>query len=184
MCWSQGQTALKGTGPLTARNSAGQRQGAPAFANDEKTLTVRAGVGEVTRLVHGDTLFNLDVPTLRILRRVGPPDTPFGLSWRAKQLEVVMNCTHGKTLLMNMDNYGATPLPFHAGACCCHPENDSICGFADRDMIFIGNLTTGAVIAEYPIVDDEIETLDMRWSSDGDRLYAAAGFGQSYTYTL
>ena len=96
--------------------------GALAFANDEKTLTVRVEVGEVNRLVHGDGLFILDVPTLRILRRVGPPDTPFGLSLRAKQREVVMNCTYGKTFLMNMENYGARPLPFQAGGCCCHPE--------------------------------------------------------------
>ncbi len=162
--------------------------GALAFADDEKTLTVWAEVGyeadNANVLVHGDELFVLDVPTLRILRRVGPPDTPFGLSCRAKQRELVMNCTYGKTFLMNMETYGATPLPFQAGSCCCHPEDDSLCAFAQRDKIFIGNLKSGAVTAEYPIVDDEIETLDMRWSSDGDRLYAASGFGQSYTYTL
>jgi WD40 repeat protein len=157
-----------------------------AFSSDERTLLVVAEVGIKAKNVfaHWDELFVLDLPTLRLLRRLNPPATVCGLSWGEKQQQVVMNCTYGKTFLVSVQDANVTPLPFIAGMCCCHPTDVHLCAFADRGNLVVGDLEAGAIIAQHPLGEDEIDSLAMCWSNNGERLFAASGLGRSYTYVL
>jgi WD40 repeat protein len=157
-----------------------------AFSSDERTLLVVAEVGIKAKNVfaHWDELFVLDLPTLRLLRRLNPPATVCGLSWGEKQQQVVMNCTYGKTFLVSVQDANVTPLPFIAGMCCCHPTDVHLCAFADRGNLVVGDLEAGSIIAQHPLGEDEIDSLAMCWSNNGERLFAASGLGRSYTYVL
>ena len=159
-----------------------------AFSPDEHLLFVVAEVGVKATNVfaHWDELFMFEVPALRLLRRVGPPDTVLSLSWTHKQQEVLMTCTYGKSFVVNTEDASVKELPFTAGVCCCHPSDSQLCAFADRKTVFLADVARGMKIAEHPIDDDrdEIESLTISWSQDGQRLFSASGLGQSYTYRL
>ena len=77
-----------------------------------------------------------------------------------------------------------TKLPFEGGLCRCHPSDNDLCAFLGDFYITIANLSNGSVVREQMLAEEDTESLDMRWSPDGSKLYAACGTGRTYMNSL
>jgi hypothetical protein len=157
-----------------------------AFAPSDGSLAAVAEVAPraANILAHWDEVFLFEVPGLRILRRINPPDNVVALSWRADQRHLVMCGPYERTFMLDSTTGEVIRLPFQASICCCHPTERDICAFAGGGRIAIGRLSDFFVIDERPFSDEDAGTFDMCWSRDGSKLYAASGTGRTYIYTL
>jgi len=170
-----------------------------AFDKQERRVAVVAEVGPTAPnvLAHWDEIFLLNVPDLRIVRRIGPPDSVFGLSWSASQEHLVLKCPYGRTYSLDIQSGESTLLPFPAALCLHHPTED-ICAFVEmrhglaaadseselaRHKITMAKLSDLSILSEY-MIENATEVLDACWSVDGNKFYAVSGSGQSYVYTV
>lgn len=157
-----------------------------AFSASEQLLFAVGEVGASAPnvLAHWDELLLLTLPDLRIQHSIKAPEQVFALSWRANQNDVVLCGSYGRMFTLNIKTGEAVRLPLQGALCRCHPCDDDLCAFLAGDNITIARLSDGAIVSERVVAEQDIGTLDMRWSLDGNKLYVASGTGRTYVYAL
>ncbi len=105
------------------------------------------------------------------------------MSWDARG-ENLIYCAGGKVFAANLASRGILPLPFNAEICRCHPIVPVCACYSSwlkdsaNGRLFIIEMRTGRVVDEC----DAEGVVDLCWSADGERVFAATRDGLAYIY--
>jgi len=105
------------------------------------------------------------------------------MSWDARG-ENLIYCAGGKVFAANLESRGIIPLPFNAEICRCHPIAPVCACYSSwlkhsaNGRLFITEMRTGRVLDEC----DAEGVVDLCWSVDGERVFAATRDGLAYIY--
>ncbi|MFZ0465426.1 MAG: WD40 repeat domain-containing protein, partial [Candidatus Acidiferrales bacterium] len=154
--------------------------GATAFRPGEKSL---ATVLEFDGDWSDDAIAIVRVPTLETVTRYDTTGHTTDLSWSSDGRQVLF-CASGQAYSLDVAGECVTSLPFAAELCICHPSLP-LCAFYNswlknsaRGRIFVADLQRNTIIEE--CWADGIASL--RWSHDGQVLYAVAQDGTAYLF--
>jgi WD40 repeat protein len=178
--------------------------GCVEFSPDDNFLAAVAIVrtGTEIRWSHrdDDRVIIYGVPGLQEEASIEAYGQAIDLSWAANSQYIVCCCLDRRTYQINPLSAESSRLPFEADMCRCHPL-ENVCAFAlgrgnhymrnydsyfaelhekgTRHRIYIADLDNQSVIDEQT---GSGAVVDMRWSSDGKKLYAVTEDGLAYVY--
>jgi WD40 repeat protein len=154
--------------------------GATAFRPDEKTL---ATVLEFDGDWSDDAIAIIRVPTLETIARFDTTGHTTDLSWSSDG-RLVLFCTSGQAYSLDVSGESVASLPFAAELCVCHPTLP-LCAFYNswlknsaRGRIFVADLQRNTILEECWAEG----IAGLRWSHDGQMLYAVAQDGTAYLF--
>lgn len=157
--------------------------GTIAFSHDEKKL---AAVVKFEEEWADDCIVIAAVPSLEFIAMIHGSGTITNLAWTPDNRRIVF-CAAGQTYLQTLnviDSEEPLALSFGAEICRSHPALRIVAGFSSwlkhsaRGRLFIADLSDGTVLDECSA--DGI--VDLRWSTDGMKLYAMSHDGLAYIY--
>ena len=154
--------------------------GRTAFSPDEKLL---ASVVEIKGDWADDSILLLETPALGNQSTFDAQGHITDITWTPGGRGIIY-CAAGQAYHLPIDTMDFQPLPFGAELCACHPHLPLCLCFSSwlknsaKGRLFLADLNRQAVFDEYPAEG----VVDLRWSLDGSRAYAATSDGLAYIY--
>ena len=157
--------------------------GTIAFSQDGENL---AAVLKFEEEWADDCIVIAALPSLEFSAVIHASGTITDLAWSPDNRQIVF-CAAGQTYLQTLDAINSEEplaLPFGAEICRSHPALRIVAGFSSwlkhsaRGRLFVADLSDGTVLDECSA--DGI--VDVRWSTDGMKLYAMNRDGLAYIY--
>lgn len=130
-----------------------------------------------------DSLLLARAPNLRRSRVFQAQGHITDLSWTPDNQQIVF-CAAGQAYLLERHHQESAPLAFAAELCDCHPTlrlAGCYCSWlknSAKGRLFVADLSDGTIVDECPAEG----VVDLCWSADGMKLYAATQDGLAYLY--
>jgi hypothetical protein len=154
--------------------------GRAVFSPDEKTL---ASVVEIHGDWADDSIALLAVPTLKKKSAFQAQGHITDLCWTHDGKKIIY-CAAGQAYSLAVDTMNFEPLPFGAELCVCHPHLPLCICYSSwlknsaKGRLFLVDMNRMEVLDEYAAEG----VVNLRWSSDGAKAYAATQHGMAYIY--
>jgi WD40 repeat protein len=154
-----------------------------AFSPDERHL---AAVIKFEEEWADDSIMIASLPSLEPVGVIHASGTVTDVAWTPDNRQLVI-CAAGQTYLQTIASiWSEDPLvlPFGAEICRSHPTLRVVAGFCSwlkssaKGRLFLADLSDGTILDECPAEG----VIDVRWSSDGLKLYAVMQDGLAYIY--
>jgi hypothetical protein len=150
------------------------------FSPNEKTL---ASVIEIHGDWADDSIALLAVPTLKKQNAYQAQGHITDLVWSHDGRKIIY-CAAGQAYCLTVETMDCEPLPFGAELCVCHTHLPLCICYSSwlknsaKGRLFLVDLTRMEVLDEYAAEG----VVNLRWSSDGSKAYAATQNGMAYIY--
>ena len=154
--------------------------GRTAFSPDEKILA--SGI-EIRGDWADDSIVLADVPALRTQNVFQAQGHITDLTWTPDSRQIIY-CAAGQAYSLDVESLAFEPLPFGAEFCVCHPQLPLCICYSSwlknsaKGRLFLVDMNRMEVLDEYAAEG----VVNLRWSSDGAKAYAATQHGMAYIY--